>query len=92
MGYIMNKETRLKLKRQAHGLKPVVIIGTHGLSDSVHKEINVALEAHELIKIRVNAGSKEERKAMTEQICETQGAKLINSIGHIITIFRQNAD
>jgi RNA-binding protein len=81
-----------KLKSQSHKLKPVVIIGQHGLTESVQQEIDQALEAHELIKIRVNAESKEARKEMADQICEHQKADLINQIGHIITIYRQSED
>ena len=86
----MDKTTRLKLKQQSHKLKPVVIIGAQGLTESVQKEISCALEAHELIKIRINAESKQHRQAMVNLICSNQSAELINSIGHIITIFREN--
>lgn len=86
----MNKTTRRQLKQQAHKLKPVVILGSQGLTESVQNEINVALEAHELIKIRINAASKEERQAIISSICNSQKAELVNLIGHIATVFRQN--
>lgn len=76
----------------AHGLKPIIIIGNHGLTPAVQAEINNALEAHELIKIRVNAIDREERQLMTKEICREQHAELIQSIGHIIVIYRENAD
>jgi RNA-binding protein len=80
------------LRSKAHSLKPVIIIGNHGLTAAVQTEINQTLEAHELIKIRVNATDREERQLMTEEICREQHAELIQSIGHIIVIYRKNID
>ncbi len=80
------------LRSKAHSLKPTIIIGNHGLTPAVQAEINHALEAHELIKIRVNAIDREERQLMTEEICRAQYAELIQSIGHIIVIYRENLE
>ncbi len=84
----MNKKTLHQLRSLAHDLKPVVMIGAQGLTVAVHEEIERALEAHELIKIRVNAGDREQRKAMTDEICAKHEATLIQAIGHIATVFR----
>lgn len=86
----MDKTSRLKLKQQSHQLKPVVIIGNQGVTSSVLNEINTALTAHELIKVRVNAESKSLRVAMTQVICENQQAELVSAIGHIITLYRKS--
>lgn len=88
----MDSKTRQKLKAKAHSLKPVVIVGGNGLTDSVQNEIDCALQAHELIKIRVNAESKAERQQLASEICEHQQADLINMIGHIVTIYRVNPE
>jgi len=47
-----------KLRTRAHPLKPVVIIGQGGLTSGVMDEINLALDHHELIKVRVNASDR----------------------------------
>ena len=57
LSYIKKKE----LRKRAYSLKPFVIIGQHGLTDSVLAEINVALNAHELIKIRIREADKNVR-------------------------------
>ena len=49
----LTTEQRQKLRERAHILKPVIMIGAKGLTDAVQKEIGVALETHELIKIKV---------------------------------------
>ena len=84
----MEKKQLLVLRGKAHKLKPVVIIGANGLTEAVHQEIDIALESHELIKIRVNAEDKASRNAMTREICERHNAQEINQIGHILTLYR----
>nr|WP_305891045.1 ribosome assembly RNA-binding protein YhbY [Methylomonas sp. WSC-7] len=77
------------MKAQAHPLNPVVIIGQAGLTDAVIKEINVALDAHELIKVKIRA-ERDERAAIREQICAQTQAELVQSIGQIAVIYRLN--
>ncbi len=86
----MNKERILQLRKQAHKLKPVIIIGAHGLTAAVQDEIDHALYAHELIKIRVNAADREARAQMITQICEHHKAALIQSIGHVAAVYRES--
>lgn len=82
-------ETNKKeLKANSHKLKPVVIIGSQGLTDNVQKEIATALEAHELIKIRINARDDEARQTMIQAILDEHDATLVNQIGHIAVIYR----
>lgn len=85
----MNPIEKKKLKAQAHPLNPVVIIGQAGLTEAVIKEINVALDAHELIKIKIRA-ERDERATIREQICTETKAELVQSIGQIAVIYRVN--
>ncbi|MFZ2727263.1 MAG: YhbY family RNA-binding protein [Methylococcaceae bacterium] len=85
----MNSVDRRKHKANAHSLKPVVIIGQLGLTEPVLAEIEIALNVHELIKIKVRA-EREQRKDYAEKICAQTGAELIQSIGQIIVIYRLN--
>ena len=88
----MNAELKKQLRAKAHALKPVIITGQAGISPSVLFEINSALDHHELIKVRVNAGDREQRREMSNMICAETEADLIQSIGHIITLYRKNPD
>jgi len=88
----LKSEQKKQLRAKAHTLKPVVITGNAGVTEAVLNEINLALDHHELIKVRVNAGDREQRKELSGQICEQTGAELIQSIGHIITLYRKNPD
>jgi RNA-binding protein len=88
----LKSEFKKQLRAKAHELKPVVITGQAGISDAVLNEINLALDCHELIKVRVNAEDREQRKEMTDYIGGATGAELIQSIGHIIVLYRKNPD
>jgi RNA-binding protein len=85
----MQQAKKIQLRRQAHQLNPVVLLGQNGLTPEIHLAIDEALNAHELIKVRVNAGDKEERKVITEEILKHHQADLIQAIGHIIVIYRE---
>lgn len=84
-------KTQMKtLKNLAHHLKPIIIIGQHGLSDNVLNEIEIALDHHELVKIKIAAGDRDDREAICLMICEKTEATKIQSIGKTLTIFRKN--
>lgn len=85
----MNLIEKKKLKARAHPLNPVVMIGQSGLTQAVLKEINLALDTHELIKIKIRA-EREQRKELTEQIGTEVQAELIQSIGQVAVFFRKN--
>lgn len=81
-------EQRKYLKAQAHALKPVVMIGSQGLSDAVIKEAERAIAAHELIKIRVLGDEREVREVYLAQLCETLNAAPVQHIGKLLLIYR----
>ena len=85
----MNSADKKKLRAEAHTLKPVVMIGQSGLKASVLAEIELALDSHELIKVKIRA-EREERKLISEKICTDTGAELIQTIGQIAVIYRLN--
>ncbi len=84
----LNKKQRHYLRTLAHHRKPVVIIGSAGLTEAVLGEIENALAHHELIKIRVNAGDRHLRKRMVGEIASRTGAELVQQIGHIASYYR----
>ncbi len=83
-----------QLRAEGHRLKlkPVVIIGQKGLSENLHAEIERALGDHELIKIRIPAQSRQEKRSFSEALCAQHGSTLVESIGNVIVIFRRNPE
>ena len=88
----MKSTQRQQLKAKAHALKPVVLIGSHGLTQNVIEETNLALTAHELIKVKIYGMEREERNECAEQICQSLDAELVQSIGNTLVLYRKNPD
>jgi RNA-binding protein len=86
----LSDSQRRHLRGLAHHLKPVVMVGQDGLKASVLAEVDAALTAHELIKVKVAAADREERAALIAEITATAGAELVQSIGHVAALFRRN--
>lgn len=76
------------LRAQAHSLSPVVLIGDAGLTEAVMKEIARSLDSHELIKIKVAGGEREQREAMLAEICTTLEAAPAQHIGKTLVVYR----
>ena len=87
----MNPEQLKQMKTKAHALKPVIMIGQAGLTEAVSKEIELALDTHELIKIKIRA-EREDRKLIQQHICTETNAELIQSIGQVVVIYRQKPE
>jgi RNA-binding protein len=85
----MNSAEIKSFKAQAHNLNPVVIVGQAKLTEAVLAEIEIALDAHELIKIKIRT-ERDERGEISQQICKNTGAQLIQNIGQIAVIYRKN--
>ena len=83
---------RLALKGRAHPLKPIVMVGNAGLTESVMKEIAESLKRHELIKIRVMCDDRALRETMLEQICTELSAAAVQHIGKILVVYLPNPD
>ena len=83
---------RSELRSQAHGLKPVVMIGDAGLTPAVMKEIDAGLNVHGLIKVRVFGDDREARVAMYDAICAELGAAPIQHIGKLLVVYRPRKD
>jgi RNA-binding protein len=87
---MLTASQRKALKARAHKLEPVVLIGGKGLTDEVVAEIDRALKAHELIKVRAPALERVERDQALLQICEKTGAQAVQQVGKVLVLFRKN--
>lgn len=79
------------LRAQAHALDPVVEVGGKGLSDAVVAETERALDAHELIKVRL-VGGRDEREAIAAELAERSGAEAVGIIGKVAMLYRRQPD
>jgi len=79
---------RKEHRSSAHHLDPVVMIGGEGLTPAVSKEIDHALNAHGLIKVRVFSDDRTAREGMLQTLAETLGAAPIQHIGKLLVLWR----
>ena len=87
---MLNVKQKQYLKGLAHSLDPIVRIGDKGLTPAVIKEIETSLTAHELIKIKVFGDDREIRIAMIDEICLKTASELVQHIGKLLVIYREN--
>lgn len=83
---------RSTLRAEAHALKPIVMIGAEGLTEAVMKEIDLGLDCHGLIKVRVFGDERDARIAMYEQICAELKAAPVQHIGKLLVLYRPKKD
>ena len=79
------------LRAQAHHLKPLVIIGAKGLTDGLIASVDLALQDHELIKVKFGE-FKEVKKEISAQIALLTKSELVGLIGNIAILYRQQPE
>lgn len=85
---ILTPAQRKPFRSDAHHLDPVVLIGGDGLTEAVKKEVDAALKAHGLIKVRVFSDDRDQRTAYLEQLAEELDAAAIQHIGKLLVLWR----
>lgn len=80
---------RRDLRARAHHLNPVVTIAGNGLAPTVLAEIERSLQAHELIKVKVQGVEREQRDALMQELCAALDAAPVQHIGNILVVWRQ---
>ncbi|HOT44495.1 MAG TPA: ribosome assembly RNA-binding protein YhbY [Spirochaetota bacterium] len=88
---LLSGSQKRSLKSQAHHLKPVVLVGRNGITDSLIEAVGKALDDHELIKIKF-LEFKDEKKDLIEDIVSRTASSLVALIGNMAILFRQNKD
>lgn len=88
----LNKKQIQHLKGLAHHLKPVILLGSNGLTEAVVAEIDYALNHHELIKIKIPTEDRETKALIVEAICRETNAIKVQVIGKTLIIYRQSEE
>jgi RNA-binding protein len=86
----MTAKQRQALRAAAHHLKPVVLIGQKGISEPVVRETDMALKAHELIKVQIQGDDRAARRQGAIDLAEATGSTLVHQIGKTFVLYRQN--
>jgi RNA-binding protein len=83
---------RRALKAKAHDLAPVVMIGDHGLTPAIIREVDRNLKAHELIKVRASTDDRVLRGKWYDEICDALNAAPVQHIGKIFIFWRHSPE
>lgn len=84
----LSERQKKHLRRLAHALKPIVTLGTAGLTEAVVAEFERALHDHELVKVRVRAASRDRRDHNLAELATRSGAALVQRIGNVAVLYR----
>ena len=92
MTTLLSARERSRLKARAHALEPIIQIGHGGLTDTVAAEIDRALTAHELIKLRAGSHERDARRELFAEICTRTGAASVQEVGKVAVLWRPRPD
>jgi RNA-binding protein len=87
----LTSRQRSALRALAHGLDAVVLVGKAGVTDAVVREVDEALAARELIKVRL-AGDRQERDAAADAVASGARAEIAGRIGRVAILYRRHPD
>ncbi len=88
----LNKKQIQYLKGVAHSLKPIVLLGSNGLTEAVVAEIDYALNHHELIKVKIPTDDRENKGLIVDAICRETNATKVQVIGKTLVIYRESPE
>ena len=85
-----SNDTLKQLRGIGHRLNPIIMVGGNGLTSTLIEETARALTDHELIKIKIPAGSSDERKACASALADATNSQVVHHIGRMVLLFRKN--
>jgi len=88
MSSTLTARERAHLKARAHALEPVVHVGGAGITDALVAEVERALTAHELIKVKVGVDDREERVRIGDEIRARTDATAVHRVGKVLILWR----
>jgi RNA-binding protein len=87
----LSERQKKHLRRLGHALHPIVLVGRQGLTPGVTEELRLALEHHELVKLRARAGSRGDRDAILQELARLTGSEFVFRIGNVGLFYRKNS-
>jgi RNA-binding protein len=84
----LTEKQKKHLRRLAHPMNPVVMLGNAGLTDAVVAELNRALADHELVKVSARVGDRSARDAALDEMAARTSSELVQRIGHVGVFYR----
>ncbi len=89
---MITSKQRSFLRSMAHSIDPIAYLGKQGLTENVVKQIDVCLEARELVKVKLQEGCELDAKTVANEVADRLGAEFVQAIGHKFTLYRESKD
>jgi RNA-binding protein len=88
----LTERQKKHLRRLGHALHPIVLVGQKGLTPGVTEELRLALEHHELVKLRARVGDREDRDAILAELARLTGSEFVHRIGNVGLFYKKNSN
>jgi len=88
----LSEKQKKYLRRLAHPMNPVVMLGNAGLTEGVVNELDRALTDHELVKVAARVGARDARDAALLTLATRTSAELVQRVGHVGVFYRRRAN
>ena len=85
----LSEKQKKHLRRLAHPLSPVVMLGNAGLTDAVVNELDRALTDHELVKVSARIGERDSRNDALAMLASRTLSELVQRVGHVGVFYRR---
>ena len=88
----LTEKQKKHLRGLAHAREPIVLIGQSGLSPAITGELDTALGAHELVKVRARVGDRDQRDSIFAELAQQTRSALVQRIGNVAVFYRPSKD
>ncbi|HWW29680.1 MAG TPA: YhbY family RNA-binding protein [Steroidobacteraceae bacterium] len=88
----LSEKQKKHLRRLAHPMSPIVMLGNAGLTDGVVKELDRALQDHELVKVAARVGDRASRDTALGDLALRTSSEIVQRIGHVGLFYRRRAE
>lgn len=89
---MLSEKQKKHLRGLGHSLNPVVMVGQEGYSDAVAKELDSALKAHELVKVKARVCDREERDLIFAELAGKTSSEIAQRIGNVGLFYRRRKE
>ena len=88
----LSEKQKKHLRRLAHPMSPIVMLGNAGLTDGVVNELDRALTDHELVKVSARVGERTLRDAALDEMATRTASELVQRVGHVGVFYRRRGE
>lgn len=89
---MLNSRQRAQLRAMANSYETIFQIGKGGITEAFIKQVDEALEARELIKLRTLDNSEFSSRTAADSIAEAVKADVVQVIGSKFILYRESKD